>query len=65
MKEEAVTAGFYEPGQLPGKHYPKIQIRTIEELLDGKRLEYPRMAPETTFKKAERKKRVGKQEGLF
>jgi site-specific DNA-methyltransferase (adenine-specific) len=65
MKEEAVSAGFYEPEQLPGKHYPKIQIRTIEELFEEKELEYPRVAPEVTFKKAERKTRGTVQERLF
>jgi len=30
--------------------------RRIEGLLNGKRLEYPRVAPEVTFKKAERKR---------
>jgi site-specific DNA-methyltransferase (adenine-specific) len=57
MKEEAAAAGFYEPELFPGKLYPKIQILTIEEILDGKKLEYPRVAPEVTFKKAERKKK--------
>lgn len=65
MKEEAVSAGFYEPEQFPGKHYPKIQVLTIEELLDGRQVEYPRVAPEVTFKKAERKKKKGRQEQLF
>ncbi len=55
MKEEAAAAGFYEPEFFPGKLYPKIQILTIEEILNGKQLEYPRMSPEVTFKKAERK----------
>lgn len=33
---------------------------SIEELLNGKQLEYPRLVPEVTFKKAERKSK-GKQ----
>jgi len=32
---------------------PKIQIVTIEELLEGKQLEYPRISP-ATFRKAPR-----------
>ena len=56
MIEEAVTAGFYEPTHFPGKHYPRLQILTIEELLNGKQLEYLRVAPEVTFKRAERLK---------
>ncbi len=61
MREAAAAAGFYEPELFPGKLYPKIQILTVEEVLNGKQLEYPRVAPEVTFKKAERK-RKGKQE---
>ncbi len=62
MKEEAAAAGFYEPELLPGKLYPKMQILTIEEILNGKQLEYPRVAPEVTFKKAERKGKSGEME---
>lgn len=52
MREEAATAGFYEPENFPGKRYPRVQILTIEELLGGKQLEYPRLAIDATFKKA-------------
>jgi len=67
MKEEAAAAGFYVPKHFPDKHYPKIQILTVEELLNGKQLKYPRVAPEVTFKKAERISKVaeGEQESLF
>jgi site-specific DNA-methyltransferase (adenine-specific) len=54
MKDEAIAAGFYEPVFFPGNYYPKIQIVTIQELLDGKKVEYPRHAPEATFKRAQR-----------
>ena len=57
MREEAITVGFYEPEFFPGKRFPRLQILTIEELLNGKQLEYPRMGPEVTFKKAERKEK--------
>lgn len=62
MKKEAFATGFYEPEYLPGKHYPRLQILTIEELLNGKQLEYPRIAPEVTFKKAERKIKANEAE---
>jgi len=52
MKKEAAEAGFYQPpGLLP--QVPKIQIITIQELLEGKQLDYPRISP-ATFKKAPR-----------
>lgn len=54
MKEEATTAGFYEAEHFPGTYYPKIQILTIQELLDGKKVDYPRHAPVATFKRAQR-----------
>jgi site-specific DNA-methyltransferase (adenine-specific) len=50
MLKEAAEAGFYKPPGLEDR-YPRIQILTIEELLGGKRVEYPRLL-EVTFKKA-------------
>ena len=51
MKTEAVSAGYYHS---PGwdKDYPKIQILTIEELLDGKTIEMP--PAWGTFKQAQK-----------
>lgn len=62
MIEEAAATGFYEPQHFPGLRYPRLQILTIEELLGGKGIEYPRLAPEATFKRAERKKKRGEGE---
>jgi len=54
MKEEAVTAGFFE-SKIWGKKYPKIQLLTIAELLAGKKIEMPPIKQvEATFKKAEK-----------
>lgn len=58
MIAEAAAAGFYEPEFFPGKKFPRIQVLTIKELLEGKELQYPRMAV-ATFKKAERKSKGG------
>jgi DNA modification methylase len=62
MREEAVTAGFFE-SKTWGKKYPKIQLLTIEELLAGKKIEMPPIKQvSATFKKAERvKAKDGKQ----
>ncbi|MFC1951908.1 DNA methyltransferase [Chloroflexota bacterium] len=54
MLEEAANAAFYEPEHFPGYKYPRIQILTIRELLEGKEAQYPRMAPLVTFKRAQR-----------
>ena len=55
MKQEAVTAGYYNsPGW--NQDYPRIQILTVKNLLDGTaRLEMP-PAEFTTFKKAQQVK---------
>lgn len=53
MRQEAASAGFYEsPGW--NKHYPRLQIRTIEELLDGKGIDRPPVSG--TFKEAPKAK---------
>jgi len=57
MIKETATAGFYEPEHLPGLSYPRLQILTIDELLASKKLEYPRLAPNATFKKAPRQRK--------
>ncbi len=62
MKKEAAAAGFYQPPELPGR-FPRIQIRTIAEILAGKRFEFPPYR-EATFSRAERKSKA-EQPGLF
>jgi site-specific DNA-methyltransferase (adenine-specific) len=57
MLKEAATAGLYEPEHLPGRQFPRLQIATIEELLAGKKLHYPRLAPDVTFKRAPRQRK--------
>ena len=57
MESEAVSAGFYTPEHYPDSHYPRIQILTIEELLNGAQAQYPRLAPESTFQRAPRRRR--------
>jgi len=56
MIEEAATASFYEAKEL-GKKYPRLQILTIEELLNGKQSEYPRGAGRLTYKQAQRRRK--------
>ena len=57
MEQEAVSAGFYEPDHFPGQQFPRVQILTIEELLNGKLAQYPRYAPEATFRQSPRRRR--------
>jgi len=50
MRTEAAGAGMYEsPGW--GRHYPRIQIITVQDLLEGKEIAYPHQTG-TTFKAA-------------
>lgn len=54
MSVEAASAGFYEPEYLPGEKYRKLQILTVEALLAGKGIHYPRQSLQT-FKKSPRR----------
>ena len=65
MQDEAAAAGFYAPEHYPESLYPRVQILTIAELLAGKRAEYPRLAPDATFRPAPRRRRVGGAQTRF
>jgi DNA-binding transcriptional MerR regulator len=52
MLKEAAEAGFYK--STDGTVYPKLQILTIQQILDGKQPEYPLHRRDATFKKAPR-----------
>ena len=65
MRQEALAAGFYEPQCFPGHRYPRLQILTIEQLLDGQSAEYPRMGPPATFAPAPRRRRIREQQSNF
>jgi site-specific DNA-methyltransferase (adenine-specific) len=63
MVQAAASAGFYHsPGW--NQNYPKIQILTIQQLLDGAKINMPaNNQPNITFKQAERVKNGGSQQG--
>ena len=61
MLQEALSAGLYTPASLPNDSYPRVQILTIEQLLEGAQAEYPRYAASDTFKRAPRQLR---EEGI-
>ena len=50
----ATQAGFYNSPLFPDRQHPRVQIRTIEELLGGRGLDYPQVKPNATFKRAPR-----------
>ena len=55
MREEAASAGFYE-SPWDNRNYPKIQLLTVAELLDGNRIMAPPTKDIRTFKKARKVK---------
>ena len=62
MKGDAASAGFYESPN--GKKFPRVQLLTIGDLLEGRaRAEHPDYEPDLNFKKA-RQEKSGEQQGL-
>jgi site-specific DNA-methyltransferase (adenine-specific) len=60
MTREAVSAGYYS-SELWQKTYPRIQILTIEDLLNGKEIDMP---PDYgTFKQAQKEKKAEGEQG--
>jgi hypothetical protein len=51
MRTEAAKADFYE-SPFDGKRYPRLQLLTVADLLDGKGIAYPPTRANVTFKKA-------------
>lgn len=63
MNKEAATTGFYHSPNW-NKDYPRLQILTIEELLNGKTVQMPPTA--RTYKKAQKESRQdGTQQDLL
>ena len=56
MRQEAAAAGFYTPDAFPEHRFPRVQILTIEALLSGAQADYPRFAPQATFRRAPRRR---------
>ena len=52
MLRQTAAAGRFQWLQVKQKTYPRIQIRTIRELLDGHGIEYPQTPVDITFRKA-------------
>jgi hypothetical protein len=53
MREDAADAGFYEGPW--GQHYPRLQLLTVGDLLDGRRIDMPdtaSMAANVTHRRA-------------
>ena len=59
MRQEADAAGFYVPEHFPDRQFPRVQMATIEELLNGNGPDVPRLglADAPTFRRAARHRR--------
>ena len=65
MRQEALSAGIYTPEHFPDQQHPRVQILTINELLAGAGVAYPRGGAPATFRQAPRRRRgQGRQAGL-
>lgn len=68
MLKEAIDAGFYQPPGVSGAmldRYSRIQILTIEDLLTGKKVDYPRAVLDATYKKAPRARKAAEEQMTF
>jgi len=65
MRKEAASGAFYE-SPFDHRKYPRIQILTIEEILNGKSIDYPPTQANVTFRKAPKKRAAaGRNPSLF
>jgi DNA modification methylase len=63
MRVEAASAGFF---QTPWGNHPKLQLLTVGELLDGRRIDYPQTAGiNRTYKAAPKLKKVAEKPPTF
>ncbi len=63
MKAEASEAGLYT-SPLGNKTHSRLQLVTVKDLLEGKKLKLPEMRHDVTFAKAPRAKRKARQGSL-
>src|SRR5207302_1815923 len=56
MRKEAADAGFFQTKSVAGTKHPRLQILTIEELLEGKKIDMPAQQEIRSFKQAPKAK---------
>ena len=59
MNDEATSAKFYTPEAYPDRHFPRVQIATIEDILNGNGPAIPQLglSQSPTFRRAPRQRR--------
>ena len=60
MNDEATSAGFYTPEAYPDRHFPRVQIATIKDILNGNGPAIPQLglSQAPTFRRAPRQRRA-------
>ncbi len=60
MLDEAASAGFYTPEAYPDRQFPRVQIATIEDILNGSGPAIPQLglSQAPTFRRAPRRRRT-------
>ncbi len=61
MKEAALSAGYYTPPSGVGRRVEALQIRTIEDLLEGRDFDFPLYGSNVSYQQAERLQEADKQ----
>ena len=61
MKEAALSAGYYTPPSGVGRRVEALQIRTIEDLLEGRDFDFPLYGSNVSYQQAERLQEAEKQ----
>jgi site-specific DNA-methyltransferase (adenine-specific) len=64
MREEAAKAGFFD-SPFGGKQHPRLQIMTIESLLNGAKPDLPPLAIDVAFHRPEREDRARQDQGVL
>ena len=61
MREAALSAGYYTPPSGVGRRVEALQIRTIEDLLEGRDFDFPLYGSNVSYQQAERLQEGEKQ----
>jgi site-specific DNA-methyltransferase (adenine-specific) len=64
MREEAAKAGYFD-SPFGAKQHPRLQIMTIDALLNGARPDLPPLAIEATFQRSEREDGTTRDQGVL
>lgn len=61
MREAALAAGYYQPPSGVGRRVEALQIRTIEDLLEGRNFDFPLYGSNVSYAQAEQMQAAAKQ----